>query len=100
VWLNDKLRPNDIDLVLSAEVLNQPEDPSLFNIVSRNMIYSIYSPFNMNSPYMRNGKCSKGFLKLFTIATQSGQDGYPKYRRRTPDDGGQTFQLIKSRNRI
>lgn len=35
VWLNEKLRPNDIDLVLSAELPNQRDDPSLFNIVSK-----------------------------------------------------------------
>ncbi|XP_050060417.1 uncharacterized protein LOC126551362 [Aphis gossypii] len=64
------------------------------------MIHGPCGPFNMNSPCMQNGKCSKGFQKLFTIATQSGQDGYPKYRRRSPDDGGQTFQLRKSDNRM
>ncbi|XP_015367105.1 PREDICTED: uncharacterized protein LOC107163966 [Diuraphis noxia] len=80
VWLNNKLRPNAIDLVLSAVVPNQREDTSLFNIVSRNMIHAPCDPFNMNSPCMQNGKCLKGFPKLLTIATQSGQDGYPKYR--------------------
>ncbi|XP_044010203.1 uncharacterized protein LOC122853855 [Aphidius gifuensis] len=60
------------------------------------MIHSPCGPLNITSPCMQNGKCSKGFSKLFTIETQSGQDGYPKYQRRSPEDGGQTFQLRKS----
>ncbi|XP_044019163.1 uncharacterized protein LOC122859540 [Aphidius gifuensis] len=60
------------------------------------MIHDPCGPLNITSPCMQNGKCSKGFPKLFTIETQSGQDGYPKYRRRSPEDGGQTFQLRKS----
>lgn len=67
VWLNDKLRPNDIDLVLSVELPNQREDPSLFNVVSRNMIHGPCSPFNMNSPCMQNGKCQKVFRNCLLL---------------------------------
>lgn len=41
---------------------------------------------------MKNGKCIKQFPKLFINNTQTGNDGHPKYRRRSPKSGGETFE--------
>lgn len=39
---------------------------------------------------MNNGKCTKRYPRLFLNETQTGQDGYPLYRWRSPEDGGFT----------
>ncbi|GBP07786.1 hypothetical protein EVAR_73193_1 [Eumeta japonica] len=39
---------------------------------------------------MRDSKCSKKFPKPFQTQTSTSDDGYPKYRRRSPDQGGQS----------
>jgi len=42
---------------------------------------------------MKEGLCSKKFPKKFVAETITGEDSYPKYRCRSPDDGGQCFSL-------
>jgi hypothetical protein len=42
---------------------------------------------------MNNGKCSKKYPHKSVKDTQTGDDGYPTYRRRSPDDGGYTAIL-------
>ena len=38
-----------------------------------------------------NGNCSKRFPRPFVVDTISGIDGYPLYRRRSPDDNGRSI---------
>jgi hypothetical protein len=45
---------------------------------------------------MKNNKCSKSYPKEFKSETQVSNDGYHKYRRRTPEEGG--FTVTKSIN--
>ena len=42
---------------------------------------------------MKDGKCSKKFPKEFINETQTGKDGYPKYRRRSPEQGGHVTKI-------
>jgi len=42
---------------------------------------------------MVDGKCSKKFPRQLLQETQSGEDGYPQYRRRKPEDGGFTAKI-------
>ena len=42
---------------------------------------------------MQDGKCIKRFPRPFLQDSQTGQDGYPLYRRRMPENGGQTCKL-------
>lgn len=93
VWLQDKVRPNDIDIVSSAELPDQKEDPILYDIVRKNMIHGPCGRLNPKAPCMKDGKCTKAFPKEFLKDTQSGNDSYPKYRRRSPADGGKTCPL-------
>ena len=44
---------------------------------------------NPASPCMRNSQCTKQFPKQARPVTEQGQDSYPLYRRRLPDDGGE-----------
>ncbi|XP_073831623.1 uncharacterized protein [Musca autumnalis] len=52
------------------------------------MIHGPCGELNPLSPCMSDGKCTKGFPKKFTNDTVSDVDGYPIYRRRSPDAGG------------
>ncbi|XP_044599590.1 uncharacterized protein LOC123275503 [Cotesia glomerata] len=91
VWLIDKIRPEEIDNIISAEIPDPSTDQLLFDIVTANMIHGPCGTFNRSSPCMSDGKCTKNFPKDFTNDTITNVDGYPIYRRRNPDNGGQSF---------
>ncbi|GBL92285.1 hypothetical protein AVEN_35835-1 [Araneus ventricosus] len=42
---------------------------------------------------MKDGRCSKKYSRQLFKETQTGDDGYPKYRRRSPEDGGCTAKI-------
>lgn len=97
VWLKDKLRPTQIDDIISAELPDPRKDPTLYDIVCKNMIHGPCGTLNNNSPCMKDGKCTKRYPRNLIQETQTNDDGYPLYRRRNPVDGGHTT-IIKMRN--
>lgn len=97
IWLVNKLQPAQIDEVISAELPNPVEDPELYAVVTKNMIHGPCGNLNSNSPCMKDKKCTKKYPRNFITETQTGNDGYPVYRRRAPKDGGHTTKL-KIRN--
>ncbi|XP_045446746.1 uncharacterized protein LOC123654933 [Melitaea cinxia] len=88
LWLTNKIRPDQTDTVITAELPDQDEDPTLYDIVVRNMIHGPCGALNPNSPCMHEGKCSKKFPKPYQSQTSTGDDDYPKYRRLSPEEGG------------
>ncbi|XP_054710754.1 uncharacterized protein LOC129220340 [Uloborus diversus] len=96
VWLEDKIRPEEIDQIISAEIPNPLADPELFEIVTNHMIHGPCGAFNMTSPCMEDGKCKKRFPKQFTNDTITDIDGYPLYRRRNAENGGNTYSMRMS----
>ncbi|KIH47497.1 hypothetical protein ANCDUO_22443 [Ancylostoma duodenale] len=70
IWLKGKIRPSQIDNIISAELPNPEQDPELFEIVAKNMIHGPCGPLNTNSPCMKEGRCTK--------------------KRRRPGEGGYT----------
>lgn len=52
------------------------------------MMHGLCGSFNFKSPCMKQNSCSKRFPKQLIKETQTGEDGYPQYRRRSPEDGG------------
>ncbi|XP_067120500.1 uncharacterized protein, partial [Centruroides vittatus] len=92
-FLEESVNPNDIDMIVSAEIPDPEKDPELYEIVKAHMIHGPCGSFNRNSPCMKDGFCSKGFPKPFSKETQYGFDGFPKYRRRSAEDGGFTVTL-------
>lgn len=52
------------------------------------MIHGPCGSLNRNSPWMKDNSCSKNYPKALIKETQTGDDGYPQYRRRSLDDGG------------
>ncbi|GBM81939.1 hypothetical protein AVEN_4092-1 [Araneus ventricosus] len=57
------------------------------------MIHGPCGNFNMNLPCMKDERCSKKYPRQLIKETQTGDDGYPKYRRRSPEDGGCTAKI-------
>ncbi|XP_043863668.1 uncharacterized protein LOC122756901 [Drosophila mojavensis] len=55
------------------------------------MIHGPCGDINRQSPCMVDGRCSKRYPRKFTAETITGNDGYPLYRRRSPDDNGRTI---------
>lgn len=98
VWLVERIRPEQIDSVISAELPDKNVDPALHDIILRNMIHGPCGAFDYNSPCMQNRVCSKKYPRAFLDHTITGNDGYPLYRRRHPDRGG-SFATIHRRNR-
>jgi len=88
IWLQDKIKSDQIDSVISAELPDPQQDPRLFDIIVKNMIHGPCGSINPNSPCMKDGKCTKRFPRQLLSDTQTGEDGYPLYRRRSPEAGG------------
>lgn len=57
------------------------------------MIHGPCGAFNRNSPCMVNGACSKKYPRTLLQETQTGEDSYPQYRRRSSVDGGFTAKI-------
>ena len=88
VWLKDKIRPDQIDSIISAELPDPHQDPNLLKIVVKNMIHGPCGNINPSAPCMKDGKCTKRYPRSLLDQTQTGEDGYPLYRRRSVADGG------------
>ncbi|XP_055924693.1 uncharacterized protein LOC129956776 [Argiope bruennichi] len=93
IWLQDKIRSEEIDQIISAEIPDPSIDQKLFDIVTKHMIHGPCGAFNMTSPCMENGKCKKNFPKPYTNDTITDIDGYPMHRCRNTDNGGHTFTM-------
>ena len=93
IWLKERIHLSDIDSTVAAELPDPNEDPELFNIVRRNMVHGPCGPRFPNSKCMINGKCSKKYPRPLVKETQTGEDGYPTYRRRSVEDGGHSFEM-------
>lgn len=96
IWLKDKIRPEEIDQILSAEILDPSIDRELFNIVTSHMIHGPCRTFNMISPCMEDGKCKKRFLKQCINDIITDIDGYPLHLRRNAENSGHTFTMRMS----
>lgn len=92
LWVKHRISPNDIDKVILAEIPDPDNDPILHEIVKKNMIHGPCGSFNHKSPCMKDGCCSKRYPRPLLKETQTGEDGYPKYRRLPVDAGG--FKVV------
>ena len=98
IWLAEPIRMQDIDSVVCAELPDPQKDPLLFDIVKSQLIHGPCGATDVPgkpSVCMENGKCSKRFPKAYCEETQSCEDGYPSYRRRSPEQGGHCFSKLK-----
>ncbi|XP_067648377.1 uncharacterized protein [Eurosta solidaginis] len=96
----DTIRPDDINSIISAEIPDPETDPELYSIVTANMIRGPCGVHNPDSPCMENGNCTKRFPRPLVADTISGIDGYPLYRRRSPDDNGRSIVMKMKGNNV
>lgn len=90
-----KLRtPADIDDCISAEIPGR-EFPVLRELVLKHMIHRScgnHNIHNVNSVCCEKGKCTKQFPKPFQDKTVLSEKTYPVYKRRSPENGGETAE--------
>ncbi|XP_063912265.1 uncharacterized protein LOC135129114 [Zophobas morio] len=92
LWLEQRISAVNIDNVICAEIPDPQKDPILYKIIKTNMIHGPCGNLR-KSPCMKGGCCSKKYPRILLKETQTGDDGYPKYRRRGPADGGFTVEI-------
>jgi len=88
-WLERKIQPDEINYIIVAELPDKEEDPALLDIMIKSMTHGLCGQGNITSPCMKNGICSKKYPRRFVSETQTGEDGYPVYRHRDVNNGGQ-----------
>ncbi|GFY01774.1 helitron_like_N domain-containing protein [Trichonephila clavipes] len=91
LWLMEKLCPNQMDEVISAEIPNPENGRKFYDTVTKNMIHGPCGALNPSSPCMKEGKYTKKYPRALLKDTQINDEGYPLYRRRAPEDGGRTI---------
>ncbi|GFX68470.1 ATP-dependent DNA helicase [Trichonephila clavipes] len=69
IWIETKIRDEQIDDVIRAELPDQEVDPQLFDVVKTHMVHGPCGSYNPRSPCMKNGICSKRFPKPFSTET-------------------------------
>jgi len=84
---DDKLKePNDVNMVVCAEIPDKEQDPELYEIISTCMMHGPCGESHPSAPCMEiiEGKprCTKNFPKDIAPITSLHNDGYPLYRRR------------------
>ncbi|XP_055542911.1 uncharacterized protein LOC129728491 [Wyeomyia smithii] len=99
IWLVDKVHPDQIDNIISAEIPDSEIDPELFDIVTTHMMHGPCGQHNPESPCMAGNKCTKRYPRPLHAETISGNDGYPLYRRRSQEDNGKNITMkVKGNN--
>jgi hypothetical protein len=71
--------PEDVDSLIRAMWPNPVQEPRLFDIIRRSIVYGPCGQWKPDAACMKDGKCSKGFLKLFQAETVMTRNGYPIY---------------------
>lgn len=61
LWLKSRITPDTVDNVICAEIPDPAIDPKLHDIVKANMIHGPCGSFNLKSPCMKDGMCSKRY---------------------------------------
>jgi hypothetical protein len=92
---NDKPKtPELIDRVVFAELPDRIRNPDLFAVIQQHNIHGPCGAMNLNSVCMdgkgKDRRCTKDFPKSLRRYTILPDDSYPEYRRRGPEQGGQT----------
>ncbi|XP_067643261.1 uncharacterized protein [Eurosta solidaginis] len=99
LWTVEKITPDQIDDIISPEIPDVDIDPELHEVVMSNMVHGPCGQHDPSSVCMSDNKCKKRYPRAFISETQTGNDGYPLYRRRSPADNGRTsITQLKGKN--
>ena len=74
--------PQHVDTIITAEISNWTQFPELYDTIVNCMLHGPCRLFTKDASYMKDGKCSKGFLKEYTEQMNLTSDGYPRYQWR------------------
>jgi hypothetical protein len=88
IFLKEPYKLNTADAINSCIWARWPDperQPQLFETIKRCMVHGPCGTVNPHLPCMENGKCMKGYSKLFAKFTTIDKHGFPIYFR--PDDG-------------
>lgn len=77
LWLKEKLRPNQIDEIVSAELPDPNEDKKLYDTITKCMIHGPCGVMNPTASCMKDGKCTKKYACALIKDTQTNENGYP-----------------------
>ena len=89
IWIKDfEQTVTNIDNVISAEIPSD-ENSSEFKLVKKMMIHGPCEK-NCNLTCNINGKCKYHYPRAFAEETIIGENAFPTYRRRSPENGGNT----------
>ncbi|GFR05388.1 helitron_like_N domain-containing protein [Trichonephila clavata] len=69
LWLEYKIRPESVDEVICAELLNSNIDAALYEIIRTTMIRGPRGHINKCSPCMLSGTCTKKYPRCFRKET-------------------------------
>ena len=95
LWLKEKIKPTEMDSIISAEIPDKDADPRLYDVITTTMLHGPCGPVNPRQTCMKDGHCTKHYPRPFVLDTQTGHDGYPLYRRRSPEQGGRTASVYR-----
>lgn len=87
----------DIDTIISSEILDPNFDLELYKIITRQMVHGPCSIVKPQAPCMKNGQFEKGYPKHFINETKTEVTGYTLYRKRSPENGGRTAITAKNK---
>ena len=93
VWLKQKIHASQIDSFICAELPDPTVDKELFEVIKSHTIRGPCGAMNPGSPRMQEGKCTKKYPRGFAQDADTGEDGYPQYRRRKPEDCRISFNM-------
>ncbi|EJK73532.1 hypothetical protein THAOC_04838, partial [Thalassiosira oceanica] len=106
------LEPHEIDQIICAEIPDEMvtytdkdgckvvEKNPIYDIVKNNMLHGPCGDCNPNLSCMRDGHCKYNFPKEYRWETELSEDGYPLYRRRSPEQGGNTIEKWRSNRKV
>jgi len=74
----EKIKPDEIDAIICAEIPDPKTDPKLYEVVTTNMIHGPCGNPNRESPCMIEINCFKRYPHFLLANTITGNDGYPR----------------------
>jgi len=83
---------DDCDKVVSAEIPDPIKNPILHNLVTK---FNLHGPCGVDHPKSSccdEGPCRFKFPQQYCSETQFDDNAYPNYRRRSPQNGGETYR--------
>ena len=71
------MNSNPVDFIILAEIPDPEIDRPLYEIVKIHEVHGPCGYQNLQSPCMKEGKCTEKYPKKFILHTQFGKDRYP-----------------------